>query len=302
MHCAQRAAHARHARSGSARAGRRSRPAERRPSSSWSEQALIPRRLPTPIVGPSRHVAGLSWPGASWASRASPSHGPAGRVQSLQRSLCGPRTLHLARRNARPVEALHKRRQLRSRQPHHAVLDARPTKLAAFQTLRQKAEAGAVPPQELHPVGALGPEYIDSARERVSAECLLHQRSEAVGLLAEVHRLRRHQDLRGAGSTNYGTDHARPRSAFSTVIKARGSASPRTRTITPPSAISIGAGATPAALIDTAAGKAAAADDRSSSSTMAGTNAGVASDDGAEPFTASRKCARQPNSCCGLRP
>ena len=34
----------------------------------------------------------------------------------------------------------------------------------------------------------------------------------------------------------------------------------------------------------------------------AGTNAGVASYGGAEPFTESRKHDRQPNSCCGLRP
>jgi len=52
----------------------------------------------------------------------------------------------------------------------------------------------------------------------------------------------------------------------------------------------------------TAAGKAGAADDGGSSSTIAGTNAGVAADDGAELFTAARKRARQPNSCCGLSP
>jgi hypothetical protein len=83
------------------------------------------------------------------------------------------------------------------------------------------------------------------------------------------------------------------RKAFSTVVKARGSASPRTRTTTPPSAISIGAGATPPApMVTTAAGKAGAGDG-GSSSTIAGTNAGIASLDGAEPFTASRQRARQ---------
>jgi hypothetical protein len=51
----------------------------------------------------------------------------------------------------------------------------------------------------------------------------------------------------------------------------------------------LGAGSTLALLMAPAAGKAGAARDNGSSSAMAGTNAGVASDDGVEPFTASRK-------------
>ena len=76
--------------------------------------------------------------------------------------------------------------------------------------------------------------------------------------------------------------------------------------MTPPSAISIDAAATPAPTALTAAGSraewAGAAGDGGSFSRIAGTNDGVASHDGAEPFTAARNRARQPNSCCGLSP
>jgi hypothetical protein len=73
--------------------------------------------------------------------------------------------------------------------------------------------------------------------------------------------------------------------------------------MTPPNAISIDAGSEQVGPIATAAaGKADAAGHGGLFSTIAGTKAGGASDDGAEPLAASRNRARQPNSCCGPRP
>lgn len=55
-----------------------------------------------------------------------------------------------------PVETFEQRRQLCGRQPHHAVLHFRPTELAILQALGIKADAGAVPEDQLDPIRALG--------------------------------------------------------------------------------------------------------------------------------------------------
>lgn len=49
--------------------------------------------------------------------------------------------------------------ELRRRQPNRAVLDLRPAESAALQPLGVKAQARAVSENQLHPIGALVPEY-----------------------------------------------------------------------------------------------------------------------------------------------
>src|SRR5260370_26565859 len=71
----------------------------------------------------------------------------------------------------------------------------RPAERAAFKALGHEAHTGAVPPQELHAVGALGAEHVYGARVGISAESLLHERGERVRLLSEVHRPRGHEHL-----------------------------------------------------------------------------------------------------------
>jgi hypothetical protein len=61
------------------------------------------------------------------------------------------------RPHAHPIQALDQPRQLRRGQPHDAVLDARPTELAALQPLGEQAQARAVP-EDQFPIG-LGPEF-----------------------------------------------------------------------------------------------------------------------------------------------
>lgn len=93
----------------------------------------------------------------------------------------------------------------------------------------QRAHAGAVPIDQLHPVRTLGSEDIDRTRERIGLHRLAHQRGQTFCSFAEVDRLRCHQHPDRTGRP----DHAPPFNARRTAATALASAPWPTRTITP---------------------------------------------------------------------
>ena len=117
----------------------------------------------------------------------------------------------------------------------HPVFDRRPAKLRILQPLRHQADARSVPPQQLHPVHPLGAEHVDGAAERIGTERRLHDGCQAVGLFAEVHRARCHENLEVCSCR----DHEVLRNARSTATIASVSAWPMTRTTASAIAISI---------------------------------------------------------------
>src|SRR5215212_5849292 len=79
--------------------------------------------------------------------------------------------------------------------------DPRPAKLRLLQAFAVKAHAGAIPPDDLHPIRSLRPEDIKSPAERIGSR-IAHQRQKTVRPLAEVNRMARHEHLHA------GRDHA----------------------------------------------------------------------------------------------
>jgi hypothetical protein len=74
--------------------------------------------------------------------------------------------------HAHPVDAFEKRAQLRRRQTHDAILNARPAELSFPETLGEQAQSRAVPEHQFHPVGSSGPKAEDRAGERIGFELL----------------------------------------------------------------------------------------------------------------------------------
>jgi len=68
-----------------------------------------------------------------------------------------------------PVQTLQQCAELGRGDAHHAVLNARPAKASLFQLLGHQAQAIAVPPDQLDPVPALGPEDVDHPRKGIAA-------------------------------------------------------------------------------------------------------------------------------------
>src|SRR5215472_284679 len=145
-------------------------------------------------------------------------------------SQCRCRLRDVAGMQPRPIQTVHQRGELRCAQPHHAVADRRPTEGTLLQPLPQQHQPGPVPGQDLQTVRPLRAEDENRARERIMAELLLHQRGETVGTFAEIHRLRRHQDLDARRSPN----HVAAFTARSTSRSHAGSALRATRTTAPP--------------------------------------------------------------------
>src|ERR1700730_11577222 len=168
---------------------------------------------------------------------------------------------------ARPLASFEQRRELHRRQLHHPVFDRRPAELRTLQPLRHQADASSVPPQQLHPVPPLGAEHVDRAAERIGTERCLHNGGEAVGLFAEIHRARCHENLQVCSSCN----HDALRTACNTATIASVSAWPMTRTTASAIAISI-------ALETTAGGREdIRGDDRADPAITTGANAGASS-------------------------
>ena len=61
--------------------------------------------------------------------------------------------------NAPPIQPFQQRRQLRSRQTHHAVFDLWPAEDAVIQPLGKQAQTRTIPEDQLDPVRTLGPEH-----------------------------------------------------------------------------------------------------------------------------------------------
>src|SRR5690606_32656106 len=92
-----------------------------------------------------------------------------------------------------------------------------------------------VPEQQLALVGALRAEDVDDDGERLDPELLFDIGREPIHALAEVDRLRRHENP-DAGRRD---DHASTFSAFNPIASALPSTGPRTRTVAGPIEISI---------------------------------------------------------------
>src|SRR3954469_3012751 len=192
-----------------------------------------------------------------------------------------------------PIEPFEQGGELGCGQPHHPVLDLRPAELALFQPLGDENYAGAVPEDQLDPVGAFGPEHIDCARERVGAHRLTHESRQAVHPLAEVDRARRHQDAHRAGGPNHGPTF----SARITAAIACGLAPDPIRTTMP--SISTSMPVTGPRRRAGRGGNAGGGGGPGDGSTTAGTNRTGGSGTGSRARRASR---RQANSCAGVSP
>lgn len=172
-----------------------------------------------------------------------------------------------------------------------AVRDLRPAELPVLNPLRHQHDAGAVPEHQLHPVGALGPEHVHRAGERIGAHGLTHQGGEPLPF-AEVHRPRRHHNTNRAART----EHDPAFSAPMTAAMMTGEAPFSIVTLTPATSTSMAAArrCRPRRF-----GRDSGADSSAvrtgSGATTAGTKAGTVS----LAFRASR---RHVNNCCGVSP
>src|SRR5262249_49253446 len=126
--------------------------------------------------------------------------------------------------------------ELRSREPHHAVADRRPAKGALFKSLPEQHQPGPVPGQDLQPIRPLRPENEDRARERIVPQLLAYQRCKTVGTAPEAPRPR----PQNHPHPGRNSDHAAPPAAPTPPDKVAGSTPGSTRTVAPPTTISIG--------------------------------------------------------------
>jgi hypothetical protein len=93
-----------------------------------------------------------------------------------------------------PIKPFEQRLELGRAEPHDAIVDRWPAKLSVFQSLRHKHDAGAVPEDQLHPVGPLRAEHVHHTGERIGAHGFAHQRCQPLRSFPQVDRLRRHQN------------------------------------------------------------------------------------------------------------
>ena len=189
---------------------------------------------------------------------------------------------------ARPVQAVDERGELRSRQPHHAIADRRPEKRALLEPLPIQNQPRSIPGQNLQTVRSLRTKDENRPGERVALKFLPRQRRETVGADPEVHGLRRHKHP----DARRKCDHVAALTARSTLVSVARSIPGPTRTIAAPTTISI----VPVPLIGrTGAGAAF----NLAASTITGAKV--------TPFAAPlcrrasrcRASRRQPNNCCG---
>src|ERR1700747_630182 len=197
-------------------------------------------------------------------------------------SRCRCRLRDVVGMQPRPIQTVHQGGELRCAQPHHAVGDRRPTEGTLLQPLPQQHQPGLVPGQDLQTVRPLRAEDENRARERIMAELLLHQCGETVGAFAEIHRLRRHQDLDARRSRN----HVAAFTARSTSRSHAGSAPRATRTT-----------ASPISMVITLGLSAPGIPPSPRNSVTTGTNSGAAS--AGKLSTPPRAALRQANRCWG---
>src|SRR3954453_15937628 len=193
------------------------------------------------------------------------------------------------RAHSLPIQSFEQRRKLRRGQTHHAILDLRPAKIVFFKPLCEQTHTRSVPEQELQSVGALGPENVNGAVERIGLHDLAHQRRQAIRALAEID---------GPGCDHHAQRAARADhfAAFSAPMMAftiPGSAPGQMKTLDPSTSNSIACGrATGGWLASREEPPLAAA------STTTGTKPSAS-----PPRSALRRASRrQVKSCCGVTP
>src|ERR1017187_6896430 len=167
----------------------------------------------------------------------------------LSRCRCRPRNISCVQ--SRPIHPVDEYRELRPRQPHHAVTHRRPLEGAMLEPLPEQDEPGPVPGQNLQPVSPLRLEDEDRSRERIMPQRLAYQSHEAIRALAEVYGLCGHQNLH---PSRY-RDHVAAFTARSTSISRRISmpGTARTTKFLIPISMGIDAAAFDASLISVAA-------------------------------------------------
>ena len=98
------------------------------------------------------------------------------------------------RPDAGPVQALEQSGRLCGRQTHDPVFDPWPAKRRVVEPLVDQDQAGAIPNQNLDPVGAFRPEDEGRAAKGIEPQHLLHERRKPIQAFAEVDRLGRNID------------------------------------------------------------------------------------------------------------
>ena len=94
---------------------------------------------------------------------------------------------------ARPIQSVNERGELRSREPHYAITDRRPSKRALLKPFPKQHKAGPVPGQNFQTIRSFRTEDEDRAGEGIALELFARQRGKTVSATPEVYRLRRHQ-------------------------------------------------------------------------------------------------------------
>jgi len=129
---------------------------------------------------------------------------------SRPESLCHSGGARLQRPHSPPVQPGEQRFELGAVQGHRTIPDRGPGEGALLQPFVGHDETAAVPEQDLHPICALRSEDEDRPGERIFGQGRLHQGCQAIMPLAEVYRLRRHQDADPLGRHQHvGASRAR---------------------------------------------------------------------------------------------
>ena len=129
-----------------------------------------------------------------------------------------------------PGQIIRRRHELSSIELDPDMPERRPAERRFLERFRIKADAAAVPPDDLDPICALRTARIKRAAERVLAS-IAHQRQKAVGSLTKAYRTARQKGLHA------GRDHTE-RTARRIRRSAASSISRLTRMMTPPTKIS----------------------------------------------------------------
>src|SRR5208337_83373 len=135
---------------------------------------------------------------------------------------------HLNRNGAPPVHAFEQQRKLRRGHLEHAIDNRRPHEPVPLQLFCKKAQARAVPVQNLDVVAALAAKNEQMTGIGIVAQHIRHLRGQAVETLAHVRRPARQIYLRARSRRDH---HG---SAVSTRRNAFSSTWPSTRTTMPP--------------------------------------------------------------------
>jgi hypothetical protein len=104
--------------------------------------------------------------------------------------------------NPCPIHALDEGRKLGNGHMDRSRHELRPAETICLQSLGEQAQARAVPPDNLHAIGALGSKDVKGAPEGIAAS-VAHERRQPVRAFAKIDRCRRQNN------TSMWRDHAR---------------------------------------------------------------------------------------------